>query len=92
MQQISYDILAYLAEHPDAQDTAEGIAGWWLPERPAGPNAAHVKEALAELVALELVLARTNENARTYYKVNRGKLGEIAAVLAQQAGNGAPES
>src|SRR5918911_1556857 len=30
MEQIAYNILAYLAENPDAQDTMEGIIGWWL--------------------------------------------------------------
>jgi hypothetical protein len=92
MEQISYDILAYLAEHPDAQDTTEGIAEWWLSERPARPNAARVKEALAELVALGLVLARRGEGARTYYKANRRKLREIAAVLARHAGDSGPEN
>jgi len=24
------EILAYLSEHPDAQDTLEGIAEWWI--------------------------------------------------------------
>ena len=91
MRQIGYDILAYMAEHPDAQDTAEGITEWWLSERPARQNAAGVEEALAELVALGLVLPRRVEGARTYYKANRRKLGEIAALVARQAGDGAGE-
>jgi hypothetical protein len=89
MQQIGYDILAYLAEHPDAQDTTEGITEWWLSERPARPNAARVEEALAELVALGLVLQRGSEDARTSYKANRRRLGEIAALLARHAGGSA---
>ena len=28
--QVAKDILAYLAEHPQAMDTLEGIAEWWL--------------------------------------------------------------
>jgi len=27
------EILAYLADHPDAQDTLAGIFEWWLLER-----------------------------------------------------------
>ena len=92
MQQISYDILAYMAEHPDAQDTAEGIAEWWLPERPARPNAARVEGALAELVNFGLVLARRSEDARTYYKADRRRLREIAAVLARHVGDSASKN
>jgi hypothetical protein len=92
MQQIGYDILAYVAEHPDAQDTTEGIIEWWLSERPAEPNAARVEEALAELVALGLVLERRSEGARTYYKANRRRLSEIVALLAQHSGDSAPEN
>ena len=90
MQQIGYDILAYMAEHPDAQDTTEGIIEWWLSERPARPSASRVEEALAELVTLGLVLARRSEDARTYYKADRGKLREIVAALARHAGDSAP--
>ena len=92
MQQLGYDILAYMAEHPDAQDTTEGIAEWWLSERPAGPNAARVEEALAELVSLGLVIASRREGARTYYKADRRKLKEIAAVLARHPGDRAAEN
>ena len=92
MEQISYDILAYMAEHPDAQDTTEGIVEWWLSERLTKPKVAGVEEALTELVTLGLILARRSEDARTYYKANRRRLREIAAVLAQHAGDSAPEN
>ena len=29
-QELAEDLLAYLAEHPGAMDTREGIAEWWL--------------------------------------------------------------
>ncbi len=92
MQQLGYDILAYMAEHPDAQDTTEGIAEWWLSERPARPNAARVEEALAELVSLGLVVASRREGARTYYRADGRKLREIAAVLARHSGGRAAEN
>jgi len=92
MQQLVYDILAYLAEHPDAQDTIEGIIEWWLSGRAAKPNVALVEETLTELVDLGLVLTRRSKDARAYYKVNRQKLTEISAMLARHEGADAPEN
>ena len=86
MQKIGYDILAYMAEYPDAQDTQEGIIQWWLSRGDERPNAALVGEALAELTALGLVIARRGEDPRAHYKVNRRKLKEISDVLSRQSG------
>jgi hypothetical protein len=91
MQQIGYDILAYVAEHPDAQDTAEGIVEWWLIGRVAKPNMALVEEALAELTALGLILARRSEDARALYKANPRKLEEISEMLRRREGADAEE-
>lgn len=91
MEQIAYNILAYLAENPDAQDTLEGIIGWWLSGQTVESNAALVEGALTELVNRELVLARMGEGARTYYKVNRRKMKEISALLARRGGADDPK-
>jgi hypothetical protein len=85
MQKLAYEILAYMLEHPDAQDTLEGITEWWLPGRDARPNVTLVAEALAELTALGFILARRGEDARALYKINRRKLKEISDVLGQHA-------
>ncbi|HKG14999.1 MAG TPA: hypothetical protein VKB12_16860 [Pyrinomonadaceae bacterium] len=86
MQKIAYEILAYMLEHPDAQDTLQGITEWWLPGVDARPNPTLVAEALAELTALGFILARRGEDARAHYKVNRRRLKEISDVLRRQAG------
>ena len=83
--QIAYEILAYLVENPDAQDTLEGIVEWWLLERAIRHHTLEVKEALTMLVAHELVLERKGKDVRTYYKINRQKLGEIISLLKQQS-------
>ena len=97
MEQIAYDILAYLAENPDAQDTLEGIVGWWLLGQAVKPNTALVEEALTEPVNRGLILARRGKGAQTYYKVNRRKLKEIrkmkevSALLARRGRANTPK-
>ena len=82
-QKIAYHILAYLAEHPEAQDTLKGISEWWLSGHPGRPHAAAVEEAVARLVTDGLVLASEREGTQTYYKVNRQRLQEIKSLLAR---------
>lgn len=88
MEQVAYNILAYLAENPEAQDTLEGIVGWWLSGQDVKLNTALIEGALTKLVNRGLVLARSGKGARTYYKVNRRKMKEISALLARRGNTG----
>jgi hypothetical protein len=72
-----------LAEHPDSQDTLEGIVEWWLLEREIKHQTALVREALAELVEGGLVVERRRADARSSYQINRARLGEIRELLAR---------
>jgi hypothetical protein len=72
-----------LAEHPDSQDTLEGIVEWWLLEREIKHQTALVSKALAELVERGLVVERQRADARASYQVNRTRLGEIRELLAR---------
>ncbi len=80
---IEYDILSYMADNPDAQDTLEGIVQWWLLERKLKHETPRVKEVVAELVSRGLILERINASSRTHYKINRSRMDEIHAVLRQ---------
>jgi hypothetical protein len=82
--QITYDILAYLAEHPKAQDTVEGIVEWWLLEERIKNRTITVQEALAELVAKGFVLKREGVDTRTFYRINRRKYRQIQSLLTQR--------
>lgn len=81
--QIAYAILGYLAEHPDAQDTLDGIAAWWLLRQRITQQKALVEKALGELVANGFVLKHTGKDSRSHYRVNKRKHGEIRALLRQ---------
>ena len=80
-EQTTRAILSYLAEHPEAQDTLEGIAEWWLLEQKIKTRTAEVTEALSELVARRLVVERKGPDRRSRYKVNRRRLREISALI-----------
>ena len=79
--QIGNEILAYLIEHPEAQDTLDGIVEWWLLERQIKFQTARVKEALSELVAKRLILEKKGSNSRTHYRINQAKYKEIQKLF-----------
>jgi hypothetical protein len=74
-------ILAYLLDHPDAQDTLAGVAEWWLPEEEANTQLAIVKDALDQLVTQELVLERRSKDLQTHYRINDQRLKEIEQLV-----------
>src|SRR5262249_44199861 len=79
--QIAKDVLSYLVEHPQAQDTLEGITHWWLLEQEILQRTAEVQSALAELVEKGLVMERRGEDGRVHYRINQEKSEEIRALL-----------
>lgn len=80
--EIAHEILAYLVEHPRAQDTLEGIVEWWLLEQEILRRTAQVQAALAELVARGLVLERQGKDGRTRYRINRRRSARIRDLLS----------
>jgi hypothetical protein len=81
---IVHEILTYLAEHPDSNDTLEGIVEWWLLERKIEYAVAKVKEALTELVTKGLVLENKGGDTRTHYRINQSKYEEIEDLCIQK--------
>ncbi len=59
-------ILRYLHSHPDAADTVEGIAKWWLPAKWC-VDARTVLSALARMEAQGLVHRRTNADRHVLF-------------------------
>ena len=81
---IGQEIMAYLIEHPDAQDTLDGILQWWLLERKIRYQMEQVREALTELVDRKWVLECKSRDSRIRYRMNPIKSGEIRKILKQQ--------
>ncbi len=84
---IAHEILAYLAEHPEAQDTLEGIAEWWLLERYVRRRLDEVREAVTELVDDGLVIERVEADSRPRYRLHPRRLAQIRKLLENQSDN-----
>jgi hypothetical protein len=80
---IARKILTYLADHPDAQDTLDGIVQWWLAEQEIKYEIGIVNEIVSELVKKEFLLAHKSTDSRVHYRMNRKKYEEIQALLKE---------
>jgi predicted transcriptional regulator len=83
---IGNEILAYLVDHPKAQDTLEGIVEWWLLERTIKFQKAQVKKALTELVTNGLIIEQKGGNSKVHYRVNQSRFDEIKKLVEQMNG------
>jgi hypothetical protein len=83
-EQLAEEILQYLIDHPNAQDTLKGIVTWWLLERTIRHRTALVKEVLDKLVADGLVIAQQGSDFQTHYKMNRRRRKKIISLLQQK--------
>ena len=81
VSRVFFDILAYLADHPDAGDVVEGIVQWWLLEQRIKQQIPVVKRALAELGKKGFVLEHRDRNGRIQYRINRRKHKQIKEFL-----------
>lgn len=75
--EITNEIMTYLANHPNAADTLDGVAKWWLLDRSDKLQLGQVKQALDELVAKGLVAAQKGGDSKIVYRVNRSRLEDI---------------
>jgi hypothetical protein len=65
---LCHGILHYLQEHPEAADSLEGIASWWLSPTTYSVTAEAVQEALAQLVAEHRIARIDLADGRTLYQ------------------------
>jgi DNA-binding PadR family transcriptional regulator len=85
LERLCYEILEYLDRHPQAQDTLEGIAEWWLMEQRIQNEMNAVKRALRALLAQDLITERRAAGDRCYYRLNDSKQAEVKALLSKKA-------
>jgi|KBSMisStandDraft_5_1062788.scaffolds.fasta_scaffold46211_5 Fe2+ or Zn2+ uptake regulation protein len=68
--EVADQIRRYLAAHPNASDTAEGVQTWWLPQ---GVPDATVRKALDILVADGVVHTRELPDGNLIYAAQPGR-------------------
>ena len=63
MNAIDQEILEYIKSHPQANDTAEGVATWWLLNKPEHL----VQQALDQLVVMRRIKVQLTADGRKHY-------------------------
>lgn len=76
-------ILQYLQQNRQAQDTLAGITEWWLPKQRLAPQVAMVREALALLIADDLIVEVKGKDSQSHYRLNEHKWAQIETMLKQ---------
>jgi hypothetical protein len=81
VDELSRRILGYLADNPEANDTPEGIAHWWLLDREIRDQVAAVSRSLAALAAEGWLIERSQPGSPVRYRLNPARAAEVRAVL-----------
>jgi hypothetical protein len=68
---LSRQILDYLQKHPEASDTLEGIASWWLEQQQIEQLVEEVAEALELLVNKGALNVHKKPGGITTYKIKK---------------------
>ena len=69
-EEVAQSILAYLAEHPQAMDSVEGIAQWWIMRQQIRVNVMKLTQVLRQLVESGLV-EEIGEGEQRRYRLRR---------------------
>lgn len=67
-RELARAVLRYLEAHPEAKDTVEGIAQWWLPHAWHERLLVHVEGAVSLLLSHDLILETRRPGAPPYYQ------------------------
>jgi hypothetical protein len=78
---LSHEVLNYLLQHPEAQDTIEGIAEWWLLQQRICNVVGNLELAIEDMVKKGFLLASEREDGRLCYRLNRDREREIRGHL-----------
>ena len=75
--EIAHAILRYLSKNPDAGDTLEGIAEWWLLKERIDREVSEIERAVSYLVHQGLVIEKKIESRKGWFQINKERFDEI---------------
>lgn len=81
VRETAREILQYLVSNPQAEDTLEGIARWWLERHRIERTVDEVAASLALLLSRGLVVEQRERTRLACYRMNSGKEKEIERFL-----------
>jgi hypothetical protein len=71
------EILDYLARHPDAQDTLDGILRWWLLDSCLRKWAPRIESTVARLVKQGFLEEKQSSDGRLFYRASASYLANL---------------
>jgi hypothetical protein len=83
------EILDYLARHPDAQDTMDGILHWWVLDAYIQKWAPKIAKTVAQLVEQGFLEQKRSADGNVFYRVSAHHL---AALQQQPPRNSTPDA
>ena len=89
---LASEVLTYLCDHPDSQDSLEGIARWWILERTIQCRLSEVERALAWLVVRGRLLQERTLDGVVYYRANPKCLSDETKIRQALGGESKPNT
>lgn len=69
LNKIAHEIVAYLESNPNASDTLNGVADWWVVKQRYSVVVSDVKKALDYLYETKKITTSLDVNGSTVYKI-----------------------
>ena len=79
------EILEYLARHPEAQDTIDGILHWWVLDACIRKWAPKIAETVAQLVEQGFLEKKPSPDGQTFYHVSARYLSTVQQRLPRNS-------
>ena len=71
------EILDYLARHPDAQDTIDGILHWWVLDAHVRKWTPKIAETIGQLVERGFLEEKRSSDGKIFYHISRRYLSTL---------------